>query len=349
MSKFVEIEIQKLLNDHQDLDIVCDHLIQHLEKSPEHFTSDNIAATALFLHQAEKPLKLIQFVVRHIENESFPTPWPYFLEALGKAQLNIDEKTKQALLEGLQESSALANASRSKALDSLLPELIQARQDRKYHIHKDYLNNKKTLLDQLVTLRTQQLYEQEKLLLQRLQKLYPGDFEILREAGAHKQRYALEVLQKRSPKSRQLKEEDFIEADPELDKALAGLLASLREHAEQSPEMAFDFAIAAFMLESYEAALDILNFSEQTSSVLWFRLEVLLRCRRFVQVLNELSKVELQYANDPETFFSTAYLRAQALWGLGQKHTALEVLESLLSSRPHYRAASALHSIWSGQ
>lgn len=201
----------------------------------------------------------------------------------------------------------------------------------------------------MVTLRTQQLYEQEKILLQRLQKLYPGDFEILREAGEHKQRHALEILQKRVPKGRQLKEEDFIEADPELDKALTGLLASLREHAERDPAMALDFAIAAFMFESYEAALDILNFSEQNTSTLWFRLEVLLRCRRFVQVLNELSKVELAYAHDPETFFSTAYIRAQALWGLGQKHTALEVLESLLSSRPHYRAASALHSIWSGQ
>ncbi|HEY1080348.1 MAG TPA: hypothetical protein VGE46_09620 [Bdellovibrio sp.] len=349
MSKYVELEIQNLLNHHDDLDVVCDQLIQGLEKSPEHFTSDNIAAAALFLHQAEKPLKLIQFVLRHIENESFPTPWPYFLEALGKAQLDIDEKTKQALLEGLQESSALPNASRSRALDAVLPELVQPRQDRKYHIHRDYLNNKKTLLDQLVTLRTQQLFEQEKLLLQRLQKLYPGDFEILKEAGEHKQRHALEVLQKRSPKSRQFKDEDFIEEDPEMDKALIGLLSSLREHAEENPDMAFDFAIAAFMLESYEAALDLLTLAEQSTSTLWFRLEILLRCRRFVQVLNELSQVEMAYAHDPETFFSTAYLRAQALWGLGQKHTAMEVLESLLSSRPHYRAASALHSIWSGQ
>jgi hypothetical protein len=113
--------------------------------------------------------------------------------------------------------------------------------------------------------------------------------------------------------------------------------------------MAFEFAIAAIMLESYEAALQILEFCEPTESLLWLRLEVLLQCRRFVEVLNEIAQVEVMLAHQPETFFATAYLRAQALWGLGQKHTAIEVIEGVLAARPHYRAASALLNIWSGQ
>jgi hypothetical protein len=113
--------------------------------------------------------------------------------------------------------------------------------------------------------------------------------------------------------------------------------------------MAFDFAVAAYMLESFEDALSLLSFSEETESLIWFRMEVLLKCRRFVELLTDLAKIEILFAHDPETFFATAYLRAQAMWGLGQKHTAIEVLEGLLAARPHYRAASALLSIWSGQ
>ena len=112
---------------------------------------------------------------------------------------------------------------------------------------------------------------------------------------------------------------------------------------------AFDFAIAAFTLESFDDALEILSYAEETTPLLLFRMEVLVRCRRFVELLNEISKMELAFSHEPETFFATAYLRAQALWGLGQKHSAIEVLESLMASRPHYRAASALISMWSGQ
>lgn len=349
MSTYLELEIQNLLNEVEDLDQVGTRLIQNLESSPEHFTRDNLNALARFLLKAQLPHKLIDFVIQHIENESFPVPWPYFLEALHAVQVELDEKIIKALGEGIEEENAETEAARSLVLKDAIPLLGEWRSNRKYRIHKDYLNNKKLLLEQLITLRTQQLYEQEKNLLQRLQKLYPGDSEIRSEVNEHKQRYALEILQRRSPKKRAVKIDDFISKDPEVDKALEALLVSLRETAKQNPDMAFDFAVVAFMLESYETSLELLSLCENSDALLWFRLEVLLKCRRFVELLNELSRVEMVLAHEPETFFATAYLRAQALWGLGQKHTAVEVLEGLLASRPHYRAAHALLSIWSGQ
>lgn len=348
MSTYIELEIQNLLNEEQDLSKICDRLIQNIEHSPDHFTQDNINSLARFFIKSQKPVKLIQFILSHIDNESFPIPWPYFLEALESVSGELDEKTLNAILEGIQESNAENEAAKSSALNDLLPSLGGWRSNRKYKIHKDYLNNKRFLLDQLVTLRTQQLYKNEKSLLGRLQKLYPGDSEILKEVSEHKQRHALEVLQRRSPRPRTLKTEDFGPKDPEIENAQQALIQSLTEHAEQNPEMAFDFAIVTFILESYEQSLDLLSFTDETISILWFRLEVLLKCRRFVELLNELAKVELLFAHEPETFFATAYLRAQAMWGLGQRHTAIEILEGLLASRPNYRAAGALLSIWRG-
>lgn len=349
MSTFIEIEIQNLLNDTSDLYEVGQRLITHLESSPDYFTADNITALARFLLKSEAPTLLIGFVVRHLEDENFKIPWPYFLEALSLMDTPLDDKILAALQEGLEETDGMSEASRAKHLPPI-PGLADWRSNRKYKIHKDYLNNKRVLLDQLVTLRTQQLYEQEKKLLQRLQKLYPGDSEIRLEASEHKQRYALEILQKRSPKNRSVKVEQFTQKDPEVELALQAVTESFKEHAQAHPEMALDFAIALFMFENFEGALDILMLHpENSESYLWFRMEVLLRCRRYVELLNDIAQVEVLLAADPETFFATAYLRAQALWGLGQKHTALEVLEGLLASRPHYRAASALLSIWSSQ
>ncbi|MEK2688220.1 hypothetical protein [Bdellovibrio sp. GT3] len=349
MSTFVELEIQNLLNETSDLDEVASRLISTLDSSPEQISLDNINALARFLNLSGRHLQLAEFVLKHIDNETFPVPWPFFMEALGHASLDLDDKVIEALIEGIRESESENEAARSLALNSRSPLLGEWRSNRKYRIHKDFLSNKKNLLDQLITLRTQQLYEQEKVLLERLQKLYPGDSDVSNEVREHRQRHALEILARRSPRARDPKPEELSPKDPEVERVMLILLQNLRDHAEQDPDMAFDFAIAAFMLEGYETALDILQFCEISESLLWFRLEVLLQCRRFIELLNEISHVELALAHEPETFFATAYLRAQAMWGIGQKHTAVEILEGLLASRPHYRAGSALLSIWSGQ
>lgn len=346
MSTNVELEIQNLLNEIEDLDVVSDRLINFLESSPTNLTSANISAVALFLNHAGRSQKLLQFVLRNIENKNFVIPWPHFLEALSKVTAPLDEKTRLALLDGIREDQAEESAARSLSFSKNLPELQEHRQNRKYRFHKEYLANKRTLLEQLYTLRTQQLFEQEKILLQRLQRLYPGDDDVAQEVGEHRQRHALEILQKRAPRIRAPKTEDLAPSDPEVESALETLLLSLQEHATQIPELAFDFAIVAAMLERYDVALSLLSHAENSPSVDWLRLELLMRCRRFVELLSELTQVELKYAHEPETFFATAYLRAQALWGLGQKHNAIEVMEGLLSSRPHYRAASAILSLW---
>lgn len=350
MSTFIELEIQNLLNAQEDLEQVANKVINAIESNPDNLSSDNVTSLSRFLIRTGFYRKLVDFVIRHLDNESFPTPWAYFLEAISQSTEPLDDKIVKALIEGITEQSAEGEASRSEGFKVRVPELQDWRVNRKYKIQREYVDNKKNLLDQLITLRTQQLYEQEKSLLQRLLKLYPGDREIHNEIHEHKQRYALDILSRKSPKAKVLSEEELEPRDPELEEAIAGLMQSLAEHAEAVPSMAFDFAIVAYMLDQYEDCLHILSFSDdQNESFLWFRLEALLKARHFVEVLHEITHIELEFAHDPETFFATAYLRAQAYWGLGQKHSAMEVMDSVLISRPHYRAASALLSLWSQQ
>lgn len=349
MSTYIELEIQNLLNEVQDIELVGQQLVSNLESSSEKLTPENINSVSNFLLCARLPEVLVSFVLRFLENESFTIPWPYFLDALAMLSENWDEKINLALVEGIEENKAEAIAARATQIKSI-SELSEWRRQRKGKIQQEYKNNKSLFLEQLVTLRTQQLFAQEKNLLLRLQKMYPGDLEVQAQAEEHRQRYALEILQRRSPQAKRFNAEDVVVPEPEVEEALKALNLSLKEQAKAHPDMAFDFAIVAFILESYDCALDLLSYCEaETDRLIWFRLEVLLKCRHFLDLLNQLASVEVAYADDPETFFATAYLRAQALWGLGQKHTAIEVMEGLMVSRPHYRSASTLHSLWSGQ
>lgn len=349
MSKYIELEIQSQLLEERDLNKVAHRILQYLNAHPENLTSESVTAYSQFLLNANLTTTLINFVLENIENESFPIPWPYFLEALAASGTTLDKATTQHLIEGIYDSDAVMEAARSTKLQNTLPELETWSHQRKVKIQHEYLSKKELLLSQLVSLRAQQLYEQEKKVLYRLQKLYPGDLDVFQEVREHRQRHALNILQKKSPRHRSASTSDLMKQDPEEAKTISALMASLKEHAEKYPEMAFDFAIVAFMLEEHESSLEIQTYCSEAAPLLWLRLETLLQAKHFVRLLSELNQVELKLSSDPETFFGTAYYRAQALWGLGQKNLARDVLEALLTARPNYRSAPALLNLWSQQ
>lgn len=349
MSTYIEIEIQKLLNETSDLDEVAMRLFQTVEGSPENLNPDNITGLSKFLLNSGRYQKLINFVIRHMDEGQFFIPWPYFMEAIVQLQIELKSSDINAFIEGIQETNAEAEASRSQKFSAYIPFLGEWENNRKYRFHKKYLNKKTSLIDQLFVLRTERLLEQEKKVLKQLQNLFPDDSDVKKEVFEHKQRSALDVLARYSPKTRETSFEDLSAKDPAVDASKKIVMQAMLEYAEQDADMAFELAIVAMVMEAPEEALEILSYSHQTAAAIWLRLELLLQARRFVELLSEVGQVELLFAQEPETFFATAYLRAQSLWGLGQKHSAIQVIEGLLASRPHYRAASALLSIWSGQ
>lgn len=349
MSAYIELEIHALLKEYSDAGLAADKLIQGLESSEENLTKENIEALARFLWHCGFYSTLNDFVLRHIDKEQFEIPWPYFAEALIKTHPDLDQKSLAALREGILETDSKDKISRSQALDTIIPESSEWRQDRKYRLHKDYFKNKKNYLDQLVTLRTQQLYEQEKELLKLLQKLYPGDKDVQNELKEHQQRYALEILSRRVPhaKSPNLIEDNQL--NEEQQQILDVIFANLKAECEADTSLSYDSAIAMAMLERHDEALVLLEMAPESDGANWLQLDLLLKARHYLELLQYLPRIELLYAHEADTFFATAYLRAQAMWGIGQKHTAIEILESLLSSNPQYRSAHSILNVWRGQ
>lgn len=329
---------------------VVDRLLPLIENNEDGFQAADIQALANFLLHNGQYVELIQFVLKHLDNESFPVPWPYLLEAVAHSRAEIDDDLADNLIEGIDKSDARSDASRSHALDLQMPSLKAERADRKLRAAKEYRREKDNLLEHLVTLRTQQLYEQEKQLLQRLQKMYPRDEDVVKEVLNHKQRYALEILAKHS----RITSSTTFDPGPEAEgtEALREACSKMLIHfGETHPEFAKDFAVAAAMLELWDAALALIPEPSLTAphGADWMRLEILLGARRYLDLLHALGSIEQEHAREPETFFATAYLRAQALWGLGQKHQAIEVLESLLAARPQYRSGASLLNLWRSQ
>lgn len=348
MSASLELEIKSLLDELGQPSAVAERLIPYIEGSEDLLTPDVILTLSRFLLHSGLYAELIGFVLRHFRSETFRIPWPYFLEAIALSRPGFDDMLADLLLEGIDQQNQRADASRSKALDLHTPELKAERADRRLQALKQYRREKDRLIEQLATLRTQQLYEQERQLLQKLQKMYPGDEDIRQEAKNHKERYALEILAKHSRLSKNFSF-DSLPADSAVENLKPSFAETLLRAAENDPESALDLAISAAMLDLWETALDTLSFAPEGKAKDWLHMELLLGARRHLELLQNLGALEQIHADDPETFFATAYLRAQALWGLGQKHQAIEVMESLLAARPQYRAGISLITLWRGQ
>ncbi|MBX3033185.1 MAG: hypothetical protein KF865_04610 [Bdellovibrionaceae bacterium] len=349
MSLSFELEIKSLLDAPLSPDETAERLMSSVESDEDGLLAvDLVVPLARFLLHAGLYSKLILFVMRHWSKPEFPVPWPYFLEAIALSRSGISGALAEALIRGIDETRGRAEASRSRALDPHLPANKQERADRRLKMIKNFQQEKEEMLEQLVTLRTQQLYEQEKRLLEKLQRMFPTDGDVRKEAREHKERYALEILARHNRLSPSARFDDLAR-EPGEEKFLLAFVDALRVAAAAHADLIPDFAVAAAMVERWEDALGLLALSEDDgASTQWLRLELLLAARRHLELLQELARVEVTQAPDPEAFFATAYLRAQALWGLGQKHTAIEVMESLLAARPQYRSGHSLLNAWRG-
>lgn len=339
----LELEIQNQLLEHSTLE-VSEQLLAYVRES-ENLGPDEIQSIFTFFLKTGSYKTIIHACLENFAIEKFQTPWHLFIEALTLGAYPMDQKILNAIVKGIEESHSELEACRSLRLDRYRQEFVRWRAERHEHYLKETADSKNKLLDQLNYVKSQRLYDQEKKVLSLLFKMFPDDQAIRTLYREHTERYAEEILLRKGRTNRN--RNPFREKpDPEYEQVSKAFAESLILRSLEVPSIAYELAVAALVHELYEAGLSIIENCPPGRPRDWLQLELLLGARHHLELLQKLNKVEIQYSDDPETFFATAYYRAQALWGLGQAHTAIEVLESLLESRPSYRSGLSLLSQW---
>lgn len=344
----LELEIQILLRHYGGLDMAADALIKKYEN--ENLSLAEFETIANFLLSCGFCATLSDLIARKLDDKS-KIPWGHFTEALFTASAAIDPTIKQALLDGAQEEHALSHLARSHHLDHFDENLHLQRDIRRKSFKEHSHLQKQELLQDLNVLKSQGLFAEEEKVLESLSKLFPGDPEIKTLRAALNERLALDFVAKRPRPRHQV----FVPHYEPMDRQALALLkqievsmvATLKQEPELKSWLANDFALAMLLWENFEASLRILDLCPAGDTTTdWLRAEVLLQARRFAEVLHHVTYLENAYAEDPDTIYAIQYLRAQALWGLNQRMTAIEILEGLVQVRPQYRSASALLDEW---
>ncbi len=321
------------------------NLIDAIEENPKNYSDEYILALIKFLYHCGFYKTLFDFVIRHLNKEEFNVPWTYFLETLAQSTTTIDEPTLEYLLRSIKTQKAYESAGKAILFRKKIPELESWNAKRIQKINVAYVQKKTELLQEVHLLRSQQLYDAEKNQLVAALSQFPGDLDILKELKEFNQRHALDLLQKKGRQISDLQSLKNSEKKEEV-KPPEGLSESLKTLALKYPEMAQDLAIVSISFEQYQLAEDLIKMAPDSPSKTWLELEIFLHQKRFLDLLSSIHQLKKKFGADPEAPFAFNYLEAQALWGLGQKEKAQELLEKLLQARPNYRFGETLLYLW---
>jgi len=343
----LESEINALLREKNDPQLVAEELIYRwrhrlLNEQEQLDCAQFLLAAGLYRHLFTEIHRLI------IETEKLP--WAQLAEALGRIGYKPDDYEVNALFEAAESQSAVPELLRSRQLDLFSRTFAEKRAELHDAIKRSIFERKQALKDQIQFMRAQRLYEQELKLIEELEALFPSEADIREEKDELRLRWAREVVANaRATTDPAIELERKLEyLTPEEESVKAILVERAHEIAKEKPELAYDLAIGLNAMGFAREALEVLEHAKPSYAADWLKLELMIRARQFVSALEEATRLETEYANDPETFFAATYARARALHGLGEAASAIDLLRGLVRVRPNYKSAQSLLLDWSG-
>lgn len=285
----------------------------------------------------------------HLFKMKQSVPWSEFLNFLNKSGFKPNKGFIDKVLAAQRSTHPKDRLNHFIAWEKYDERLQELRENYYQETLKEQKAQKEELFEKLEYFRTNRMTNEEKKILDLLEKTYPKDEKIkslkkdfqlrwAHEVIANKTRFQVEKELGNKKNAYLLNEEERNFADE--------FTESLKIVIQDVPETAYDLTIGLCFLEYFQKAIELLEFSEEGPSKDWLRLDLLHKAKRFIECLDYIVSVENKYSDDPESTFAGTYLRAQVLFGLGQKNTAIELMKSIVEIRPSYRAAHSLLMEW---
>jgi tetratricopeptide (TPR) repeat protein len=285
--------------------------------------------------------------LRETLKEKGKVPFELVIQMIDQAGQQPKPVVIEALLKGMKKQGAMESVFAARGLDKWDKRLAQIRRELVEQKVLEQRKFKENLLEKFWFLRSQRMSEQAGRVLRRLLELYPEDEEIAKLKAEFDEQWARDILASHASELHGARLERTTTSPSSGDEEMLRMFLSEGEKLFlDKREAAPDLAMAFLFMEDFQRALEVLAWAPASGAIDWLRVELMLESRRFVEALEALNKLEVKYISDPESTFAVSYLRAQALHGLGQHASSLEILQSIVRVRPNYRSAHALILEW---
>lgn len=337
MAPSIEKKIKKLLVQHGEAIIVADELLKMWDRNEFSFAEQN--HVALFMIRGGFSPTVVNQIKKNISKKQ-RVPWAALLEILGTLANKPTKDLMDQIFIGAAEEDALNEFIFTRKLDYSDHRFRKLRQQFTDTLNKELEEKKKSLLNQANFLRKDRLHEEELQVIDKIKVLDPQD-KTLAKRTEDASLVKIRELLRRKESELFGREPHFIEH--KLDHKMA---KSFIAAAAADTSTAYEISVALYQMECFKEALAALNHAPASAAKDWLRVELLHENKLFLEVLTELSHIEIKYASDPETVYSSLVLKAKALWGLNDRESAIQILEKMLKEKPSHTTAQTLLREW---
>ncbi len=330
------------MNDRPVAGIVSDCLTNIHDSSFSR--NDKIAHLYFALNAGEKSAVLR--TLREWPNKEKFFPWEVFLATLLCAGEKLSDDEFSELISYL--------SVHSKKLP-MSPQYIKLNKNfalkvREYQDSLNYESNRKIKLlwDKLYFIQGKDLVEEEIKVLELLKVYDPHNEELKTHIERVDKKAALNVF--KSPKKTSYEEDynSYLQSDLSKDDIIfcQNIFDTIKESTTKGSGVYFDFAILFYQLEAYSFALKSIELSPNCLKKDWFLLELLFLSKRYFECIDLADRLYQTYKNRPDIQFASLYQKAQALWVIGSKGEALDLMQAIVNARPEYRSAYEILHSW---
>lgn len=124
------------------------------------------------------------------------------------------------------------------------------------------------------------------------------------------------------------------------------IFEKIKEDTHNGDQKYFDYSILFYQLEAYSFALACIQLAPACLERDWFLLELLFLSKRYFECIDLADDLYENNKNNPDIQFASLYQKAQALWIIGSKNEAIELMTAITNSRPGYRSAYEILHSW---
>ncbi|MBL7545852.1 MAG: hypothetical protein JNL11_18690 [Bdellovibrionaceae bacterium] len=346
MALSLDDEIHIHLNQGHPPSFIAEWIYEKMISSDYEWSDANMNTFCLFILKAGRCDLILYFFQKFYKDEALKIEPAFLIWAIVKSFPLVSKELQKIIYAYFNEDEKRwVEAALTKFGDPYWPELRERRK-RLRDLNTQKLNKlRKDLIQKFELFSSQNLNEPAKNTIRKLEKIFPGDLEIFKITMKFKERDAESVFDKYRHKKSRLDLKPKV--DPDVMLAQQGLGRFLKRELNKMKGFEADLVILCLTLEMNELALELFHSPEVINENVWLYLEVLLLNRRNLEILSLLPSIEKNFSHLPDTFLACTFMRSQALWNLGERNTAIEVLQAVVEVKPNYRSSDVLLAEWS--
>lgn len=316
-------------------------LRSHLRKDWVDYYPEEKTKIFRFLYLSKQFKIFLYFFAIDLQSQILDLPWPQFLKIFHQQDDPFPENHLSEL-----KNNFTAQKLVNQATDSLSDLIIELKSKNRDQFLQQVLKQKQELIASARIAKSEQLLEQHFHYMNELKKIAPNEYNMSGIISDQEKRHAEQILQRRAKRDGKNTFAEKYGFDGEEKKIMEKISSQAEKYLISSNVRSSDMAFLFRCLGDHSRAIDFIYLNKDHKTQDWQLLDYLFSGQQYLSLLAHCGKMKKKYEAYPDQLFSISYAEAIALWGLGEKNKAIDLMEQIASMRPDFKSATETLNQW---